>query len=164
MCYALSAQESIRNHCEKTACRDECKGHQLRKKKKDVAGSGSQADVRSGINKTNTSEASFYVFFLCLLSVCLWLCLRVLLCVVVVSRGVVCVRCVWCETWEKQPCVRSKRPRVYRHHAHMLRKQVFVAHLEQHLSPMLESCLIGNFLLTKKSLRRVTTCTRGSDI
>ena len=36
----------------------------------------------------------------------------------VVSRVVVCVRC---ETLEKPPCVRSKRPRVCRHHAHMLK-------------------------------------------
>ena len=41
-------------------------------------------------------------------------------CVVgVVSCVVVCVRCgVWCET---SPCVHSKRPRVCRHHAHMLK-------------------------------------------
>ena len=117
MCCALSAQQSLRKHCEKTACRDECKGYQLRKKK-DVAGSGSQADVKSGINKTNASEASFSVFFLCLLSVCLWLRLRVLLCVVVVvSRGVCVVWCVWCAVCV---CERSKRPCVYRHHAHML--------------------------------------------
>ena len=58
MCCALSAQESLRKHCEKTACRDACKGHQSRKEKKDVASSGSQAGVKPEINKTNTSEAS----------------------------------------------------------------------------------------------------------
>ena len=58
MCCALSAQESLRKHCEKTACRDACKGHQSRKEKKDVTSSGSQAGVKSGINKSNTFEAS----------------------------------------------------------------------------------------------------------
>ena len=33
-CSALLAQGSLRKHCEKTACRDLCKGHQLRKKEK----------------------------------------------------------------------------------------------------------------------------------
>ena len=46
-----------------------------------------------------------------------------MLCVLVVC--VVCVRCVVCVycvvLWhaETSPCVNSKRPRVYRHHAHM---------------------------------------------
>ena len=31
----------------------------------------------------------------------------------------VCVCGVWCGTQKKPPCVDSKRPRVYRHHAHM---------------------------------------------
>ena len=102
----------------------------IEKKKNYVTSSGSQADVKSGINKTNTSEASFSVFFLCLLSVCLWLCLRVLLCVVVCCCccyvsccGCVCVRCVWCETLEKptvcrfktSPCVPAPRPHVETH-------------------------------------------------
>ena len=43
----------------------------------------------------------------------------------VVSCVVVCVRCVvWCGALKNpvtSPCVRPKRPRVYRHHAHMLK-------------------------------------------
>ena len=56
-------------------------------------------------------------------SVSLCLCLRVVLCVVLccVLCCVVCV--VWCVarlgTQKTPPCVDSKRPRVYRHHAHM---------------------------------------------
>ena len=104
MCCALSAQESLRKHCEKTACRDACKGCQSRKEKKDVTSSRSQAGVNSEINKTNTSEASLSVFFLCLLPlsvsgsvfVCCWLLVVGcwLLCLV-------CAVCVWCETLEK---------------------------------------------------------------
>ena len=63
--------------------------------------------------------------------VLLSLCLRVLLCVVLYCCSVLlwCVWCVWCVvcgvcgvwcgTLEKLPCVDSKRPRVYRHQAHM---------------------------------------------
>ena len=61
------------------------------------------------------------------LSVSVWCCGRV----VVVSRGVSCcvvlclvVRCgVWCVVcpFKTPPCVRPKRLRVYRHHAHMLK-------------------------------------------
>ena len=54
-------------------------------------------------------------------------------CVVVVCCGVLCLVCcvlcvvvcccgavaVWCVTLKNLPCVRSKCPRVYRHHAHM---------------------------------------------
>ena len=46
-------------------------------------------------------------------------------CAVVCVCGVcVCLWCVvvfgvWCGTQKKPPCVNSKRPRVYRHHAHM---------------------------------------------
>ena len=72
---------------EKTACRDGCKGHQL---KKNVTSSRSQSDVKSGINKTKTSEASFSVFFLSV-SGSVFVCC----CLVGVSRVVVCVRCVW---------------------------------------------------------------------
>ena len=77
------------------------------------------------------------LFFSCLLSLslslslflsvsvclCLCVCLRVVLCVVscVVLCCVVCV--VWCVarlgTQKTPPCVDSKRPRVYRHHARM---------------------------------------------
>ena len=39
--------------------------------------------------------------------------------VVVVVCGVWCVFGVWCGTQKKPPCVDSKRPRVYRHHARM---------------------------------------------
>ena len=56
----------------------------------------------------------------CVLLLWLWL----LLCVVVVC----CFVGIWCGTLEKTvcriktaPCVRSKRPRVCRHHAHMLK-------------------------------------------
>ena len=57
--------------------------------------------------------------FLCLcVSVSVWCCVAVLCCVLCC---VVCV--VWCVarlgTQKKPPCVDSKRPRVYRHHAHM---------------------------------------------
>ena len=52
-------------------------------------------------------------------SVTMSLCLRVVLCVVVLCG--VCV--VWCVarlgTQKKPPCKDAKRPRVYRHHAHM---------------------------------------------
>ena len=60
--------------------------------------------------------------------VCLCVCVCVLVCVVCVFVVCVCV-CVclwcvvvfgvWCGTQKKPPCVDSKRPRVYRHHAHM---------------------------------------------
>ena len=46
----------------------------------------------------------------CIKSVCVCLCVC-LWCVVVFG--------VWCGTQKKPPCVDSKRPRVYRHHAHM---------------------------------------------
>ena len=49
-------------------------------------------------------------FVCCVLCVLVWLLLLLLLCVVC---------CVWCGTQKKPPCVDSKRPRVYRHHAHM---------------------------------------------
>ena len=39
--------------------------------------------------------------------------------VVVVVCGVWCVFGVWCGTQKKPPCVDSKRPRVFRHHARM---------------------------------------------
>ena len=74
------------------------------------------------VTVTNTSEASFSVFFLCLslaLSSCVVVCFVVV--VVVVSCCGVCAVCVCCETLEEPPCVRSKRPRVYRLHAHMLK-------------------------------------------
>ena len=81
------------------------------------------------------------VFFLCLslslsmhVSVSVCCCGRVAVecCGVsccVVSCVVVCVRCgVWCDTLKNpacplntSPCVRPKRPRLYRHHAHMLK-------------------------------------------
>ena len=80
------------------------------------------------------SSLSVPVFFLCL---CLCLCLRVLLrvgvrglcgvCVCVCFVWCVCVCFVWCGVWrdlargKNPPCVDSKRPRVYRHHAHMLK-------------------------------------------
>ena len=41
------------------------------------------------------------------------------------------------------------------------RKSVF-AHLEQHLKPIIESCLIANFLPATNGPRRVITCSRGS--
>ena len=46
------------------------------------------------------------------------------LCFVRVGVCGVCLWCVvvfgvWCGTQKKPPCVDSKRPRVYRHHAHM---------------------------------------------
>ena len=92
--------------CEKTACRDACKGHQLRKEGRD----------------------KFRDFFLCLLplcssSVCLSPCGVVVVLLVLCCGVLLCVRCVcvWCETLEKPQRVRSKRPRVYRHHAHMLK-------------------------------------------
>ena len=64
------------------------------------------------------------------MSPCVSMCLCVLLCVVccvccvLCAVCAVCVVCVWCDTPEKSvcakrpPCVDSKRPRVYRHHAH----------------------------------------------
>ena len=87
------------------------------------------------------SLSSCRVFFLCLhslsLSVSLHLCLRVVLCVslwpwcVCVCVCLVCGVCAFRQaekTWKKPcvdsttfPCVHSKRPRVYRHHAHMCR-------------------------------------------
>ena len=95
--------------CEKTACRDACKGHQLRKEGRD----------------------KFRDFFLCLLplcssSVCLSPCgvvvvLLVLCCGVFVSRVVVCAVCV-CVVWDvgkttactfkTPPCVPAPRPHV----------------------------------------------------
>ena len=66
-------------------------GTETRAQKKDVTNSGSQAGVKSGINKTNTSEASFSVFFLCLslaLSSCVVVCC--VLCVVCCVLFVVC--------------------------------------------------------------------------
>ena len=94
-------------------------GSPIEKKKEDVTSSGSQADVKSGINKTNTSEASFSVFFLCLslaLSSCIFVC-----CCYCVSCCGVCAVCVCGVRHWKNTCVRAKRPRVYRHHAHMLK-------------------------------------------
>ena len=68
------------------------------------------------------SSLSFSVFFLCL---CLRMLLWLLLCVVgVVSCALCLVSCVvWCGVtrWKRPPCVHSKRPRVCRHHAHMLK-------------------------------------------
>ena len=49
--------------------------------------------------------------------VCCVLC--VLVCVVCVCLWCVVVFGVWCGTQKKPPCVESKRPRVYQHHAHM---------------------------------------------
>ena len=68
------------------------------------------------------SLSSFSVFFLRLLSPCVGVCRRVCLCV---WCGVVC-RVVWhaenpvCRL-KTPPCVDSKRPRVCRQHAHMLK-------------------------------------------
>ena len=75
---------------------------------------------------------SVSVFFLCLslcfcLSLSLSLCLSVSVWCCVLWCCVVCVWCVVCVVWcvarlgtqKKPPCVDSKRPRVYRHHAHM---------------------------------------------
>ena len=56
--------------------------------------------------------------FSCLLSMSLSVCLRVLLRVVLCGCCGVCCG-VWCDTLVKPLCVDSKRPRVYRHHAHM---------------------------------------------
>ena len=75
------------------------------------------------------SSLSVPVFFLSLclslsLSPCGVVCDAVLCCVVVMCCVV--VLCVVCDTLKNPvcplntcPCVRSKRPRVYRHHAHM---------------------------------------------
>ena len=108
MCCALSAQESLKKHCEKTACRDAC-----------------------ACLLFSLVFHLLFSFSVCLLSLSLSVCLRVLLwwlflwllfvvVVVVVSR-----EGVWCDTLKKtvcpsktSPCVRPKRPRVYRHHAH----------------------------------------------
>ena len=106
--------------CEKTACRDACKGHQLRKKKNYVTSSGSQADVKSGINRQIHLEL-LALSSSCLLSVCLWLCLRVLLLLLFLVLWCVCG--VWCETLEKptvcrfktSPCVPAPRPHVETH-------------------------------------------------
>ena len=56
--------------------------------------------------------------------VCCVLCVWCVLCVVRVVVVIVVVWCVvvfgvWCGTQKKPPCVDSKRPRVYRHHARM---------------------------------------------
>ena len=75
---------------------------------------------------------SVSVLFLCLslflsvsVSVSLCLCFRVCMVLCVLCCVVCCVVCCvwWCVarlgTQKKPPCVDSKRPRVYRHHAHM---------------------------------------------
>ena len=69
---------------------------------------------------------------LCLLSLSLSVSVSlrvVLLCFLVLCQVVLCsdlscgaVRCVvWCVSVQNVPCVRPKRPRVYRHHARMFR-------------------------------------------
>ena len=113
---------------------------------------------------------SVSVSVLCGVCVVLWC---VLVCVVLWC--VVMCGCVWCGvpvcTFKTPPCVGSKRPRVYRHHAHMCYhmrawcrytrgrlesthgdvfhrvKHVILTFLE-HLKRMLGSSLIDNFLLT----------------
>ena len=87
----------------------------------------------------NAYHTSLFSLFLSLstfsvsacLSPCVFVCCCVLVCVVCVVWCVLCGVCecvcvvcvVWCVarlgTQEKPPCVDSKRPRVYRHHAHM---------------------------------------------
>ena len=59
-------------------------------------------------------------------SLCVSVCVSVLVCVVcgLVWCGVVWCGVVWCLVWcafNTSPCVRSKRSRVYRQHAHMLK-------------------------------------------
>ena len=113
---------------------------------------------------------SVSVFFLCLflflsVSVSVSLCLRVVLCGVC---GVVC-GAAWHA--EKPPCVDAKRPRVYRHHAHMCyhmcawcrytRKRFASTHggfLDGHT----EGRGSSSVLLTKIWPRVVITCFRGS--
>ena len=52
----------------------------------------------------------------------LWLCGRVVVvCCCVLCLVSVVVVCVWCVVLEKPPFCRFKRPRVYGHHAHMLK-------------------------------------------
>ena len=60
----------------------------------------------------------------CACGVCCVLCVWCVVCVVRVVVVIVVVWCVvvfgvWCGTQKKPPCVDSKRPRVYRHHARM---------------------------------------------
>ena len=70
---------------------------------------------------------SFLVLSCLSFSVSVWCCVvlcGVVLCCVVLCGVVLCCVCgvVWCGVWlgtQKKPCVDSKRPRVYRHHAHM---------------------------------------------
>ena len=86
------------------------------------------------------------LFFLCLLSLSLSLCVGgvcVVVCLCgVVWCGVVCA--VWCGTLKtpcvdskRFPCVHSKRPRVYRHHAHMLKGTIACRRLGKTVSHQL---------------------------
>ena len=65
-------------------------------------------------------EGLCVVWGLCVVRVGVCVCVRVCVCVCVcVCLWCVVVFGVWCGTQKKPPCVNSKRPRVYRHHAHM---------------------------------------------
>ena len=72
---------------------------------------------------SSLSLSSFSVFVCCCGCVLLVLCVvSCLLCVVLWCGAVWCVcGVVWCDTIKTSPCVHSKRPRVCRHHAHMLK-------------------------------------------
>ena len=67
---------------------------------------------------------SFSVFFLCLCLVTVSVCCNVLLllwCVLLLLLLCVAVCCVVWTHWKNPRVLDSKRPRVYRHHAHMLK-------------------------------------------
>ena len=119
---------------------------------------------------------SVSVFFLCL-SLCfclsLSLCLSVSVWCCVLWCCVVCV--VWCVarlgTQKKPPCVDAKRPRVYRHHAHMCYHMCawcrytrgrFASTHGGFLDGHTEGRGSSSVLLTKIWPRVVITCFRGS--
>ena len=109
-------------------------------------------------------------------SLCLCLCLRVLL-RVLCAWFVWCVCFVWCGVWrglarrKNPPCVDSKRPRVYRHHGHMLKHMCawcrntrgrFERTHGGVLKPHTGGRGSSSVLLTKICPRTVITCIRGS--
>ena len=111
---------------------------------------------------------SVSVFFLCL-SLCF--CLSLSLCLSVSVWCCVLWCCVVCGTQKKPPCVDAKRPRVYRHHAHMCYHMCawcrytrgrFASTHGGFLDGHTEGRGSSSVLLTKIWPRVVITCFRGS--
>ena len=113
MCCALSAQESLRKHCEKMACRDVCRVQKLWKKK------GCDKFRITSWRQIWNKQDKLHLKLLSLSSSSVCLCaLSSCCCCVLLSLVVVCVRCVcvWdigkttVRTFKTPPWVPAPRP------------------------------------------------------